>query len=101
MDHVMSKFSQRIRSLAGSDRTIANRGPSGYVQMVLAPELAMLLIMEDIGVDGQRAREIMKESIEIGDRLHGKEEGEQGNVKLPPTMDGDDEVDDWTRTQIV
>jgi hypothetical protein len=43
---------------------------SGYVQSVLVPELATLLIKEDMMVDDDGARRIMQESTAIGDRLN-------------------------------
>jgi hypothetical protein len=43
------------------------------MMMVLAPELATMLIMEDMNVDAERAREIMRESVELGDLLNSGE----------------------------
>ena len=59
---------------AGSDKIIAARSPSGYIQMVLAPELATLLVKEDMNVTVEQARSIMKESGDIGDLLNGTDE---------------------------
>jgi hypothetical protein len=39
--------------------------------MVLAPEVAMRLVMEDLYVDAERAREIMGESVKLGDIVNG------------------------------
>ena len=41
--------------------------------MVLAPELAAILIMEDLNVSAERAREILEESSELGELLNGDE----------------------------
>ena len=52
---------------------IASRGVSNYVQGVLIPELAVLLVKEDMGVDDERARVIIRESGEMGDLLYDDE----------------------------
>ena len=72
----MSRFQRKIRRLAASDKVVAAAGVSGYVQMVLMPELAMLLIMDDLGIDAENARKIMAESVDIGDLLNEEEEDE-------------------------
>lgn len=70
----MSNFSSQIRRLAATDRIISSGGVSGYVQAVLVPELAVLLVKEDMKVDDEEARVILQESIEIGDLLNEEEE---------------------------
>jgi RTC4-like domain len=80
-DFILNEFSSTIRELAGSDKLIAARGPSGYVQMVLAPELATVLVMQDMEVGTERARQILIESSEIGDALNGGE-AEEKDKKL-------------------
>jgi hypothetical protein len=45
-------------------------GVSGFVQAVLVPEVAVALVKEDMSVDEKRAREILKESLELGDLLN-------------------------------
>jgi hypothetical protein len=52
---------------------MSTKGPSGYVTNVLAPELATLLIRDDMRVTIERAREILQESIAVGEELNGKE----------------------------
>jgi len=79
---ILDQFSDEIRNLAGSDTVIAARGPTGYVQMVLAPELAALLVKEDMRtkrnkIDDEQAREILSASIDIGELLNGIEESTQ------------------------
>lgn len=34
------------------------------------PELTVLLIKEDMGIDDEAARQVMRESMEIGDRVN-------------------------------
>lgn len=79
---ILNQFADEIRKLAGSDTVIAARGPTGYVQMVLAPELATLLVKEDMrevkgDMTDERAREILSESIDLGELLNGIEDWTQ------------------------
>ncbi len=41
-----------------------------YSQAVLVPELAVTLIKEDMNVDDESARQIMRESVDIGEKLN-------------------------------
>lgn len=50
--------------------------------MVLAPELATLLIMEDMNVESERARAIIGESNLIGDLLNPAVKGINGDIFL-------------------
>lgn len=89
----MTTFSSQIRRLASTDKIISSGGGvSGYVQAVLVPELAILLVKEDMGVDDEEARVILQESIEIGDLLNEEEE-EVINGKVAGD-DSDDDVND-------
>ncbi|KAL9040982.1 MAG: hypothetical protein Q9214_004275, partial [Letrouitia sp. 1 TL-2023] len=74
MDYTMSTFASRIRRLAGSDKLINAAGVSGFVQAVLAPELAMLLVKDDMGVDDEQARVILRDSADIGNLLNEEED---------------------------
>lgn len=66
----MDKFSAQLRRIAVTDRLVAARGVTGYVQTVLVPELAVRLIREDMGVGVEDARQVMRESVGIGDLLN-------------------------------
>jgi hypothetical protein len=66
----MERFGVRLRRLAKDDALVAKVGVAGYAQSVIVPELATRLIKEDMGVDASVAREIMRESIEIGQKLN-------------------------------
>ncbi|KAJ9648317.1 hypothetical protein H2201_000560 [Coniosporium apollinis] len=85
MDHITKTFSAAIRMRAGSDRLIASGGVSGYVQAVLVPELATRLVIDDMGIGEARAREVLVESIEIGELLN---EQEQDNVEVEDDEEG-------------
>ena len=56
--------------MAASDRIIASCGTAGYIQTVLVPELAALLIQDDLKIDESEARKVLEESGEIGDLLN-------------------------------
>ena len=73
-DNVMSRFARKLRRLAASDKLVSSGGVSGYVQAVLVPELAVLLIMDDMRVDAEKAREVMRESVDIGNLLNEEED---------------------------
>lgn len=70
----MSKFNSKIRRLAASDKLISSGGVSRYVQAVLVPELAVLLVMDDMKVDEDKAREIIRDSVDIGNLLNEEED---------------------------
>ncbi|KAI1311395.1 RTC4-like domain-containing protein [Xylaria venustula] len=67
---IMSTLSDVIRRRAVEDKLISARTYTGYVQTVLVPELTVRLIMEDMPVSEERAREVLEESVEIGELLH-------------------------------
>ena len=76
MDHLAKAFHILLGELNISDKLIsAGGGVSAYVQAVLVPELATALIKEDMGVNEDRAREIVKESAALGE-LVNEEEGD-------------------------
>lgn len=60
--------------MAASDKLIALGDISGYVQAVLVPELAVLLVMDDMNVDQEKAREVLRDSIDIGNLLNEEED---------------------------
>ncbi len=49
------------------DQVVSARGVTVYVQTVLVLELAVRLITEDIMVDDEEARKIMRDSVGIGE----------------------------------
>ncbi|KAL8839103.1 MAG: hypothetical protein Q9176_004605 [Flavoplaca citrina] len=74
MDYLMERFASRIRRLAGTDRLVSASGVAGYVQGVLVPELAVMLVKDDMRVDDEQARVILKESTDIGNLLNEEED---------------------------
>jgi hypothetical protein len=73
-ENLIGHFSSLLRKVAVQDRLVSARGSTSFVQFVLVPELAVRLIMEDMGVKAAKARTIMQESMEIGDLLNEEEE---------------------------
>jgi hypothetical protein len=73
-DHIVRHFADELRDLAVSDSLIGASGVaggvSGFVQAVLVPEVAVALVQEDMKVNEKRAREILKESLELGELLN-------------------------------
>jgi RTC4-like domain len=64
---VMEKFGEKIRK---SDNLLPALkfcgGVTGYVSTVLVPEVGVRLIMEDLGIEREEAKGVMKESVEYG-----------------------------------
>ena len=74
VDNIIAHFSSKLRRLTQSDRLISTSGVSGYVQAVLAPEVAVMLIMDDMKTDAEGARNILGQSIEMGNLLNEEED---------------------------
>jgi RTC4-like domain len=79
MVFITQEFSAILRGQIGIDKLIAARDVSGYIQMVLAPELASRLIMDDMDTTIIQAREVMVESASLGDLLYGSTEEDGGS----------------------
>lgn len=72
--HITSAFAGRIRRLAARDSLIPRIGVAGFVQAVLVPELAVLLVKEDLKLTEEEARVVLQESAELGKLVHAEEE---------------------------
>ncbi|KAI9779988.1 MAG: hypothetical protein M1835_004593 [Candelina submexicana] len=88
MDNIMSKFSDKLRRLAATDKVCSSYGVSAFLQLVLVPELAVLLIREDMDVKEEIAREILEDSIEIGDLLHEDQDDEIKTLAFEHGVEG-------------
>ncbi|KAE8371795.1 RTC4-like domain-containing protein [Aspergillus bertholletiae] len=64
------RFSRKLRRLAASDHIVKSAGVVGYAQAVLVPELAVRLVKEDMEVSDEVARQILRDSIDIGEKLN-------------------------------
>lgn len=70
LETIIRRFSVIIRRLATTDELIKTAGVAGYTQSVLVPELAVLMVKDDMKVSDEDARRIMRESMDIGARVH-------------------------------
>lgn len=69
-ENLFAKFTPLLKKRMIQDRIMSSRGFAPYVQSVLVPEVAVRLIMEDMKVDGEEAREILTNSAEIGELMN-------------------------------
>lgn len=85
--HILDVFAEKIREVAKDDALFAEVGVPGFVQGVLVPELAVLLVREDYGgCDEARAKEILAESAEVGDIVNPEDENASSlQRKLKPS----------------
>ncbi|KAM3420115.1 hypothetical protein BST61_g3417 [Cercospora zeina] len=85
-DYIMSRFADDLRKRSTKDKLILasgiQGGVNGFVQLVLAPHLAELLVREDLSLNqtgwAARAREVLTESTEIGELLFPEDEDKFG-----------------------
>ncbi|KAH7087039.1 RTC4-like domain-containing protein [Paraphoma chrysanthemicola] len=63
-EHVMKVLKNEIKNC--SDAVVQGSGPATFVQAVLVPETAILLIMEDCRVDREDAEEIREKTYDMG-----------------------------------
>ncbi|KAJ6122704.1 hypothetical protein N7512_005169 [Penicillium capsulatum] len=70
LEAVMDRFSVKMGRLAKFDPIIQKAGPAVYAQSVLVPELAVRLVKEDMNVDDDAARQILRESIKLGEKVN-------------------------------
>ncbi|CAK1364006.1 hypothetical protein CB0940_04024 [Cercospora beticola] len=86
-DYIMNRFADDLRKRSTKDKLILasgiQGGVNGFVQLVLAPHLAELLVKEDLNLTqkdwGTRAREVLTESTEIGELLFPEDEDKFGD----------------------
>lgn len=79
-------FGRKLGRLAAVDHIVKTAGVATYAQAVLVPELAVHLVKEDMNVDDESARQILRESIGIGEKLNA-----QQNDTVPIPKDAEDE----------
>ncbi|KAF2855452.1 hypothetical protein T440DRAFT_463860 [Plenodomus tracheiphilus IPT5] len=78
-EHVMKVLKNEIKIC--KDAVVQGSGPAAFVQAVLVPEMAVMLIMEDCEVDRERAEEIREATCEMGVLL---------NEEIEDEVEGDD-----------
>jgi hypothetical protein len=69
-EHIIFELGSDFRLRAAKDRLLRNVGVGNYVVTVLVPELAVMLIKEDMKVDDETARQILQKSADLGETLH-------------------------------
>ncbi|ROV94622.1 hypothetical protein VPNG_09187 [Cytospora leucostoma] len=75
---IVEMFSALLRERAPKYKLISARGYTGFVQSVMVPELAVKLIQEDMCLDDEEAaREVMRESMSIGEILNDEKRESQ------------------------
>jgi hypothetical protein len=87
-ENIMREFASHLRRTAIEDRTVSSRGVGTFVQTVLVPEIACLLIQEDMEVGPEEARSIMEKSSALGDVVH--EEIREILVRRADDLDSDE-----------
>lgn len=101
MENIISHFSHKIRRRAASDSLVSTGGVSAFVQAVLTPELAVMLVKEDMKTDDEGARAVLRDSAEIGHLLNEEEdeviqdpepEDENGRVEVMVIDDDNEDV---------
>jgi hypothetical protein len=66
---MLNLFGKRSMLLKSSKKGLAVRN-TDYVITDMIPELATMLIKEDMGACGKKARQILQESARLGETLH-------------------------------
>ncbi|KAF4634365.1 hypothetical protein G7Y89_g3733 [Cudoniella acicularis] len=89
---IMHEFTPLIKKRAVKDKLIAARTVVDFVQYVLVPEVTVLMIMEDMDVEVEEARDILKESAIIGELVH-EEIKEVVTKRVNNSEDDDDDLD--------
>ncbi|UKZ73132.1 hypothetical protein TrVFT333_000773 [Trichoderma virens FT-333] len=71
-DYLVKEFSDMLKKKAVHDKVIASRGSAVFIQSVLVAELGVQLIMEDMDVSPEKARQILEESKALGELVHAE-----------------------------
>ena len=71
MEHIIFELRSDFPRWMPKDRLLRMVGVGAYVVTVLVPELAVMLIKEDMKVDDdETARQILQKSAGLGETLH-------------------------------
>jgi len=88
-EHVMRVLKNEIKNC--KDPVVQASGPAAFVQAVLVPEMAVMLIMEDCQVDRDRAEEIREKTYDMGMLL---------NEEIEDVLEGQHDSDDENEYQL-
>lgn len=91
---VTGTFSNLLRKRAPADTRISGRGYTGFVQSVLVPELAVKLIQEDLSLEEDQARDVLKESRAVGEILNDERRQSQSQAPMQMREDSPEEQDE-------
>lgn len=91
-EHLSSSFATLLSTVAKTDKLICECGLSVYIQLILVPELATMLIGKDMNINLEEARKVLIESSEIGNLVHGKNTQERGVKESIVEIDDDSSV---------
>lgn len=69
-EHIVADFGSALRQNAVMHRFIYTTGVADYILTVLVPELAVMLIKEDMKMCDKMARQTLRESVRLGETLH-------------------------------
>ena len=69
-EFILDEFGSFLSRKAGIDPFLRTVGVADYVNAILVPELAVMLIMEDMRVDEKVARNIFYQSARLGELLN-------------------------------
>ncbi|KAF2717417.1 hypothetical protein K431DRAFT_288556 [Polychaeton citri CBS 116435] len=90
VDHILADLDEDLRLHAAGSDLVTTRGTAGgvtgLVTTVLASELALQLIKQDLNMDDEGAKVVIAESEELGELLHPEIEE---RVELDDELDGD------------
>ena len=70
MEYILAEFGPELRRRSNSDRFIRTTGVSDFIITILMPELAVMLVKEDMKVCDKTARQVLQESASLGEALH-------------------------------
>lgn len=93
-EHVISEFAEPLSERSVNDGLISKRGTTAFVQSVIVPEVTVRLIMEDMFIDDEEARNVLTESSNIGELVHE----EIKDVVVERAEDSDDD-NDWNENE--
>jgi hypothetical protein len=68
-EHIVARFGSELRRRAVRDKLMRTTGVADYLVTVLVPELAVMLIKEDMRAGDEEARRILQESRPLGEVL--------------------------------
>ena len=91
MDYLTNTFSRPLRRLARTDKlVVSGGGVPAYIQAVLIPELTIALVKEDMGVDEEGARAMLRDSADLGELVNEEEEEVLERMVSGDEGEGDD-----------